>query len=156
MTGRVVLLLMGLILLFACENQKPIMDIATVVNKTPQQVESILGTPDTAYTQTIVTKHIFTQIYNKDVFNIEIMYPDGLSTDVVVLNGAPKLPFDASAIKQFGLNEIPPSHFQEKAFIKWKNYPGYKTINIFVTDLDSVGNVEQFRLFFKSDGKEKN
>lgn len=153
MIVRAILLLTGLILLFACEkSQSPILDIENVVDKTPQQVEAILGRPDTSYTQTIVTKHIFTQIY-KDEFDIEIMYPDGLATDIVVLNGAPKLPFEASILNRFGLKEITPSHVLEKSYIKWKNYPGFKTINFFVTDLDSAGQVEQFRLFFKSDGK---
>lgn len=152
MIVRAILLLLGLIFLFACESRGPILDIENVVDKTPQQVEAILGRPDTSYTQTIVTKHIFTQIY-KDEFDIEIMYPKGLATDIVVLNGAPKLPFEASILTRFGLKEIPPSHVRKNFYIKWKNYPGFKTINFFVTDLDSAGRVEQFRLFFKSDGK---
>jgi hypothetical protein len=128
------------------------LDIKQVADKTPQQVEAILGEADTSYTKMIVTKPIFTQIF-RDELEVEIMYPDGLSTDIVVLDAAPKLPYNESIISRFGLENLPPSDVMKNAYIKWKNYPGFKTINIFATDLDSAGNVEQFRLFFKSDGK---
>lgn len=135
---------------WSCE--KKLLDIEQVVDKTPEEVETILGKPDTAYTQMIVTKPIYTQIFRDEV-DIEIMYPDGLSTDIVVLDAAPEFKFNERIIARFGLKEIPPSHVQKNSFIKWKNYPGYKTINIFATDLDTAGNVEQFRIFFKSDGR---
>ena len=147
---RITSVLCGLVVCL-CSCEQPILDIVAIADKTPKEVEEILGQPDTAYTQLIVAKPIFTQIYEKE-FEIEIMYPDGLSTDIVVFDVAPKLPFEYSIISKFGLDAIPPSDVLDNAYIKWKNYPGYKTINFFVTDLDDKGNVEQFRLFFKSDG----
>jgi hypothetical protein len=132
-----------------------VLDINSIVDKTPREVESILGAPDTSYNQLVVTKKIFTQIYNVGC-EVEIMYPEGLSTDIVVLNGAPKFAFEASTITKFGLEEMPPSDVLPNAYFKWKNYPGYVTINFFATDLDSAGTVEQFNLFFKSEhGKTK-
>jgi hypothetical protein len=149
MIVRVAFALCVLASIGACES--PVCNVEEIADKTPQEVVNILGEPDTAYTQVIVTKPIFTQIYKRE-FDIEIMYPDGLSTDIVVFDAAPKLPFEAGIIEKFGLQQIPPSDVVANTYIKWKNYPGYKTINFFVTDLDSAGNVEQFRLFFKSDG----
>lgn len=147
---RIALTFALLFLLWSCD--QPILDVEKIADKTPQQVEAILGKPDSSFTQMIVTKPIFTQIY-EDEFRIEIMYPDGLSTDIVVFDVFPKVPFEAETIRKFGLKEIPPSHVLRNSYIKWKNYPGYKTINFFATDLDTAGRVEQFRLFFKSDGK---
>ncbi len=147
---RITIILFTVLCLVSCNNPT-ILDVEELADKTPQQVEEILGKPDTAYTQVFVTKHVFTQIYRRD-FEFEIMYPEGLSTDIVVFDAAPKLPFEAGIIEKFGLQQLPPSDVLANAYIKWKNYPGYKTINFFVTDLDSAGNVEQFRLFFKSDG----
>lgn len=147
--SRITIILCTVLCLVSCT--QPILDVEEVADKTPQQVVEILGKPDTAYTQVFVTKHVFTQIYKRE-FEIEIMYPEGLSTDIVVFDVAPKLPFEAEIIEKFGLPQIPPSDIVENTYIKWKNYPGYKTINFFVTDLDSAGNMEQFRLFFKSDG----
>jgi len=148
--SRITIILCTVLCLVSCK--QTILDVEEVADKTPQQVVEILGKPDTAYTQVFVTKHVFTQIYRRE-FEIEIMYPDGLSTDIVVFDAAPKLPFEAGIIEKFGLQQMmPPSDVVANTYIKWKNYPGYKTINFFVTDLDSTGNVEQFRLFFKSDG----
>lgn len=146
---RITIILCSILFLVSCK--QTILDVEDVTDKTPEQVTKILGKPDTAYTQVIVTKPVFTQIYRRE-FEIEIMYPEGLSTDIVVFDAAPKLPFEAGIIEKFGLPQIPPSDVVANTYIKWKNYPGYKTINFFVTDLDSTGNVEQFRLFFKSDG----
>ena len=145
----IVPIVLGLVFLWACQS-KPLLDVNSIVNKTPLEVEGILGAPDTSYTQRIVTKDIFTQIYNVGCA-VEIMYPEGLSTDIVVLDGAPKFAFEASTITRFGLEEVPPSDVMPNAYIKWKNYPGYTTINFFATDLDSTGAVEQFNLFFKSE-----
>ena len=133
----------------ACSNTS-VLDVNNVVDRTPKEVVSILGEPDTTYTQMIVTKPIFTQLYSRD-YKIEIMYPEGLSTDIVIYNPAPSLPFDPSTLKYFGLDYVHPSDVMENAYIKWKNYPGYTTINFFATDLDSTGAVEQFNLFFKSE-----
>jgi hypothetical protein len=144
-----ILNVLGWTLLWSCQT-RPVFDINSIVNKTPYEVEAILGTPDTSYTQRIVTKDIFTQIYSAGC-EVEIMYPNGLSTDVVILNGSPQFAFEASTITKFGLEEIPPSEVLPNAFIKWKNYPGYTTINFFATDLDSTGSVAQFNLFFKTE-----
>jgi hypothetical protein len=147
--SRVTIIFCAVWFLVSCK--QTILDVEEVADKTPQQVVKILGTPDTAYTQVFVTKPVFTQIYRRE-FEIEIMYPEGLSTDIVVFDAAPRLPFESGIIERFGLQHISPSDVVANTYIKWKNYPGYKTINFFVTDLDSAGNVEQFRLFFKSDG----
>ncbi len=146
---RITIILCSVLSLVSCK--QIILDVEEVTDKTPEQVAKILGTPDTAYTQVIVTKPVFTQIYRRE-FEIEIMYPEGLSTDIVVFDAAPNLPFEAGIIEKFGLQQMPPSDVVANTYIKWKNYPGYKTINFFATDLDSAGKVEQFRLFFKSDG----
>ena len=147
--SRITIILCTVLFFVSCK--KTILEVEEVADKTPEQVAKILGKPDTAYTQVIVTKPVFTQIYRRE-FEIEIMYPEGLSTDIVVFDAAPNLPFEAGIIEKFGLQQIPPSDVVANTYIKWKNYPGYKTINFFVTDLDSAGNVKQFRLFFKSDG----
>lgn len=144
---------MTLLIMGSCTKKDLILDIQKVVDKTPHQVVGLLGEPDTAYTQVIVRKPIFTQIYERD-YKIEIMYPEGLSTDVVIYDPAPGLPYSSKTLSRFGLdNSISPSDSMANAYLKWKNYPGFKTINFFATKLDSAGGIKQYRIFFKSDGE---
>ena len=139
------------LLFYTCVKDEIILDVQRVVNKTPRQVKQLLGEPDTTYTQMIVRKPIFTQVYQRKL-KIEIMYPEGLSTDVIVYDPAPTIPFSSRSLSRFGLNNsISPSDSMHNGYLKWKHYPGFKTINLFATKLDDKGGVNQFRIFFKSD-----
>lgn len=152
---RMLFFLGTLTTLWSCSGKKLILDVPKIMNRTPQEVIGVLGEPDSAFTQFIVTKVIFTQIYNRQ-FNVEIMYPEGLATDIVVYDPAPDLPFEPETLEHFGLSaDIAPSDTMKETYIKWKNYPGFKTINLFVTKLDSIGQVSQYLIFFKSDGKRR-
>jgi hypothetical protein len=149
MSLRLIVLFCGALALASCT--RPGINIPEITDKTPEEVARVLGAADSMYTQKIVTKAIYTERYRRE-FEIEIMYLNGLSTDIVVLDAAPELPFEPSAIATFGFKAIPPTDVMKNAYIKWKNYPGYKTINCFATDLDGAGEVEKFQIFFKSDG----
>jgi hypothetical protein len=96
--GSLVGLLVALSILCACssgDDSGKVLDIRNVVNKTPEQVAELLGEPDTTYTERILGKEIFCQRYYRN--NIEIQYPESLSTDVVVY-GPHGLPFTQSAL----------------------------------------------------------
>ncbi len=145
---------MGILIALASCSNPPEFPVLEIKDRTPAQVIDILGEPDTSFTQRVATKEIFTQIY-QGTYRIEIMYPEGLSTDIVIHDPIRHLPLEPSTITRFGIKEIPPSDELAKGYIKWKNHAGFKTINFFVTDLDSAGNVSQYKIFFKSSGESR-
>lgn len=146
-------LFISTLLVLACSRDKVFLNVEHVVDLTPSEVVDYLGDPDTTYTQVIVNKPIYTQIYDRE-YKVEIMYPEGLSTDVIIYDPLPGLPYSPQTLTRFNLDvSIHPSDTMANAYLKWKNYPGFKTINFFATRLDSAGRVSQYRIFFKSDGQ---
>lgn len=125
-----------------------IVDIKKILNKTPGQVEQILGEADTSYMISIANKKYFAQKYFKS--NTEIQYPEGTATDIVVY-GPHDLPFDATALKAFNLHvEESPSQYREKQLIRWYDHNEFAFITLYHPEFDSAGNIRNFYIFFKA------
>jgi hypothetical protein len=141
----------GVILFLVSCTVPPEFPVLTVRDQVPKQVVEILGEPDSAFVQRVASLDIFTQIY-RDKYEVEIMYPQGIATDIVIHNPIRHLPFEASTLARFGIRAVPPTESMANGYIKWKDHDGFKTINFFVTDLDSAGRVTAYKIFFKSSG----
>jgi hypothetical protein len=129
-----------------------LLDVPSVMNKTPEQVADVLGKPDTVYTETIHGKKLFCQRYHKH--NIEIQYPDSLSTGIVVY-GPHDLPFSQSALKAFNIRhqKAHPSQHEKNKVMRWYEFNEFETISFYNVQEDSAGAVKNFSIFFMAKNK---
>lgn len=139
--------------LLACENKATsekegiIVDVPAIINKTPEEVVKLLGEPDSAFDQYIVTKKIFTQLYQAGV--VEIQYPRGKATDIVIHNPQP-LPFEPPTLAAFGVQPKGPTYFQPYEVMRWEDIPEFEMVSFYtVHKADSV-TVDNYTIFFKA------
>ena len=139
------------ILVVGCSSQTQetvVFPVTDIILKTPQQVEDKLGTPDSAYTIRIMGKPIYCQRYNRH--NVEIQFLEGQASDIVV-NGPHGLPFNPTALREFGIAEkIHPSDYQKGRYIRWSNTKQFSAISFYNPELDSLGRIVNFSVFFKA------
>lgn len=130
-------------------NDSVILDVKRIVNKSPEEVEEILGEPDSAYTITVMGKRIFCQAYAGN--SIEIQYPDRRARDILVTDQT-RLAFDQTALSAFGLDykKQHPSDYKKGSFIRWSNFDDFSAISLYATEKDSLNRVTAFNIFFKS------
>lgn len=134
----------------AKEEQKDyILDVRAVINKRPAEVVRILGEPDTTYTERILGQEIFCQRYQKH--NIEIQYPNTLSTDIVIY-GPHGLPFTQSALAAFNIDyhKQHPSQMEKDRLLRWYDFGEFAAISFYNTRRDSTGRVTDYTIFFKA------
>ena len=133
-------------------SSKVLLDVPSVISKTPVQVMELLGKPDTTYTETIMGKKLYCQRYHNH--NIEIQYPDSLSTEIIVY-GPHDLPFTQSALKAFNipLQEAHPSQHEKNRLMRWYDLNEFETISFYNVQEDSAGAVKNFNVFFKAKKK---
>jgi hypothetical protein len=126
-----------------------LLDVRRITNKTPQEVESVLGAPDTTYTLRVLGKQIFCQKYLKN--NVEIQYPDSVSSDIVVY-GPHGLPFNQTSLKAFNLPHAAkhPSQYIRGTLMRWYDFGEFEAISFYNVQKDSVGNPGNFNVYFKA------
>jgi hypothetical protein len=126
-----------------------ILDVRSVINKRPEEVIKILGEPDTTYTEMILGKSLFCQRYAKH--NIEIQYPESLSTDIVIY-GPHELPFTQSALKAFDIHyqKKHPSQYEKDVLMRWYDFDEFETISFYNVQKDSSGQINNYNIFFKA------
>lgn len=124
-----------------------ILDVRQIAGKTANQVENILGKPDSNYDLQIMGRKIYCQLYN--AYQIEIQYPNALATEIIVYK-TDGLPFNQTTLSQFGLDyKIHPNEFLKDRLIRWNNIEPFSSISFYNVDKDSVGNISNFNIFFK-------
>jgi hypothetical protein len=126
-----------------------LLDVPSVINKTPVEVVELLGEPDTTYIETILGRKLFCQRYDKH--NIEIQFPDSLSTEIVVY-GPHGLPFTQSALKAFNIphQKAHPSQHEKNRLMRWYDYKEFEAISFYNVQEDAAGAIENFSIFFKA------
>lgn len=130
------------------QDEKILLDVKAIVNKSPAQVEEILGEADSVYTFRIMGKEVFCQLYKDD--NVEIQYPDSVATDILVKD-AHQLPFDQTALSAFGLDyRKHPSDYKKGSFIRWSDFEEFSAISFYNTKKDCLDRITGFSIFFKS------
>lgn len=148
------LALSSVLLLAACgKDEKLILDVRSVINKSPEEVVSILGEPDTTYTEKIPGKEIFCQRYREH--NIEIQYPESLSTDIVVY-GPHNLAFTQSALEAFNIRyqEQHPSQYERDAVMRWYDFKEFAAISFYNVQKNPEGVITNYTIYFKAKEKE--
>ncbi len=126
-----------------------LLNVRGVINKTPAEVEAELGAPDSTYILRVVNQEIFCQRYSE--YNIEIQYPAGRSTDVVIY-GPHGLPFTQSALKAFGLDysKQHPSQVEKDAVMRWYNFDEFLAISFYNVRKDIDTGRINYTIYFKS------
>ncbi len=146
-----VLVVLASVFLHSCTqwgSKDILLDVKAIVNKSPKEVEKIIGTPDSTYTLQIMGKKTFCQLYKKH--NIEIQYPKLLATDIIVY-GPHELPFNQTALSAFNLDYRVqhPSDYMKDRFIRWSDFEEFSAITFYNTKKDSLNNITDFNIFFK-------
>ncbi len=131
------------------EKDSILFNIPELVNKTPEQVIEILGEPDSAYTQYVVTIPVYTQWWNDKGLEIQYLEPDKRSKDIVIHKAGP-LPFDPSTLALFGLEPMSPTVSNPRSNLRWSDMQGFKTIH-FYNRLENQNGEVNFQLFFKAE-----
>lgn len=124
-----------------------ILDIPNLIEKSPTEVVTILGEPDTVYYEQVLRKKFLVQRYRKH--DIEIQYLNGKSNDIVINDPLP-IEFKMESLNLLGIKPALPTEYREKEILKWKNYSGLKTINFYKVRTNSAGNIISFKIFFKA------
>jgi hypothetical protein len=146
------ILFTALVLFSACSSKEEsgvILDVRAVMNKKPSEVIEILGPPDSTYTEKILGHEIFCQRYREH--NIEIQYPDSVSTDIVVY-GPHGLPFNQTALKAFKLpyQKRHPSQHMKESLMRWYDFDEFEAISMYNVDKDTTGAIRNFNIYFKA------
>jgi hypothetical protein len=131
------------------EKDSLIFNIPELVNKTPEQVIKILGEPDSAYTQYVVTIPVYTQWYGEKGLEIQYLEPEKLSKDIVIHNAGPLL-FEPSTLALFGLEPTTPTISNPRSNLRWSDLQGYKTIHFYNRQEDANGDI-RFQIYFKTE-----
>lgn len=146
-----------LLVLFCCLNASctdvdcanVIIDVKSIVNKGPAEVETVLGKPDSVYTLQIMGRSILCHLYRDP--DIEIQYPESVATDIVVY-GPHDLPFDQTALSAFNLDyrKQHPSDYRKGAFIRWSDFDKFAAISFYNPRKDSLNRITHFDIFFRA------
>jgi hypothetical protein len=152
MPRRLILSFITLLAFASCDTDSRKFDVREITHKLPEEVEAIMGKPDTSYFHTVVTKRFFAQEYHQvnGKFDLEIQYIDGRSDDIIVTNLSDDHPFNPEVLSLFGLPVATPTETFENGYFKWKDFEGYHIINAYSTHLDDSGRVDEYKVFFKS------
>ncbi len=144
-------LLISWVLVLACQTKKEYphqhLQVMDIINNTPEETVKILGEPDSAFMQKVVTKNFYTQLYfNLD--SLEIQYMDGTAKDIILHKPVP-LSFDKKILENYGLGLKDPTSNELGEVYRWENYPDFKVISAYITRRDNNGEISDFRIFFK-------
>lgn len=145
------------ITLICCKTREDgtiIMDVRSIVNKSPNETESILGKPDSTYTIRILGKPILCHLYEKH--HIEIQFHENLATDIVVY-GPHNLSFNQTALRAFNIDYKThhPDEYVKDRLIRWFDVDELSTISLYNPQFDSAGNISNFNIFFKAKPQEQ-
>ncbi len=138
---------------FACaqnsKTEKHLPPLGQLANKTPDQLLELVGPPDSVFVQFVVTKQMLTHHYRGKDYLLEIQFPKGMSTDLIVVN--PPVSFDKLNLEIFGLRDSKPTEDVESAYKKWRKIEPFKIINAYVTNRTPGNRVLTYSVYFKSE-----
>jgi hypothetical protein len=101
----------------------PVIDITKVAGKTKEEVESVLGKPDS----TAIIKSGEKAHYTKG--DIEIVFVRG-KADWITVSALGDIPFSPKALDALGLKEVPPT-FGNSNVLRWTSFPNILEVAIF-------------------------
>jgi len=126
----------------ACK-ERIVVDAPAVLRQTPEEVEKVLGKPDTTYTELTLGGQAMVQHFK--MYDVEVQYLENKATYITV-KGPHGLPFSAEALDSFGAIAVgEPSTFEDKKLIRWtKMEPPVEAVSFAATHFDSLQNVTNF------------
>ena len=126
-----------------------LIDAKEVLSKKEEEVIELLGKPDSTYYIPMLNKKIFTQLYYKGTYDIEVRYSKDRSESILI-NRNNDLPFSKEALVTLGIEGIgEPDSCKPNLYLTWNNNRGFEKINIYSTYLAEDGTVEEFKVYVK-------
>ena len=130
-------------------NIEPIVNLPAIANKSIEEVNAVLGKPDTIIKTDVITKvnpvgtpnekvdceQVFYQ--NK---KIEVIFINKLS-DWITINHVTGLPMSEYMITALGLPQTDPRIFDLTAYVTWEEVKGFQNIAFFSKDSSTVDNI---------------
>ncbi len=125
-----------------------VLDVKSIVNKSPEEVESILGEPDSVYTIQMMGASIPCQLYMNR--RVEVQY-SGLRASDIIVHAWPGLSFSQTTLARFNLDYRMkhPADYRRDALIRWVDFDQFSAISFYNPKYDSLNNTMSFDIFFK-------
>ncbi|MDN5201656.1 hypothetical protein QQ008_09795 [Fulvivirgaceae bacterium BMA10] len=138
-----------IILCWSCssdDSEKIVSNIKSFKDKTPFEIETILGKPDTSYTKNILTNKYFIQHYKSH--KTDIRHLNGKVAEVI-LHEPENLNFRPETIEKFGFEFVEPTKYDPAAMISWKDLEGFSDISFYLVGTKNDNPSEpNFKIFF--------
>ena len=126
--------------------EQPYIDVNELAGKTPEQVITIMGEPDTTYTKNFMFRKVVYQIYRDK--KAEFRYPEEGKIQTILVKNT-ELPFAQETIERFGLEPLPPTTVIDNTLINWKSYPTFSNVSIYSEHLTEEGIPDKYIIMFR-------
>ena len=123
-----------------------IVDIPSIIDKSPGEVKKVLGEPDSSYMQPILNKKVLTFFYTANV--VEIRFFKNVASEIIVRQ-TKDIPFEENSLELFGVTPQTPTEKKENLLITWNDYPNFKTVSFYTKYRNTDGTPQIFEIFFK-------
>ncbi len=120
-----------------------VVDAPAVLRHSPEEVEAILGTPDSTYASSGLNGATLVQHFK--MYDVAVEYVDNKATYITV-KGPHALPFEEESLEAFNVEAAAaPSKVEEQNIIRWvKMKPPVEAVSFAATHFDSLKNVDNF------------
>lgn len=125
------------------EKTNVVIDIPELINKSPKEVETILGTPDNSYYKVAFNHKVLVYEYK----NMEVRFPKNIASEIVIKNPVP-FKYEPETLKSYGIIADKPTKVVSDGFMKWENIPKFKVVSMYIKHLDEEGNVDNYNILF--------
>lgn len=127
-----------------------LMDATEILSIKKEEVIKHIGEPDSTYYIPMLNKKIFTQLYYKGTYDIEVRYENGLSKSILIQSNN-DLPFSKEALKILGITDVGEAdHYKPNLVLTWNDKKGFDKINIYSTRLQEDETVEKFKVYVRA------
>ncbi len=134
--------------LYCCNSPKEeaLFDIREFIAKSPDEVATLMGKPDTTYHRTIFGKRYAIQYYHQ--YGIEIRSLNNRVAEVIVNEPYP-LKFTPETITEFGLDFVEPTRYEPESMISWTNLEGIKAATFYIVGIKKPDSIEHnYKIYF--------
>lgn len=129
-------------MLVGCQS-RIVVDAPAILRHTPEEVEAILGKPDTTYAEKSLAGTALVQHFT--MYDVAVQYVDNKASYITV-RGPHGLPFSEEALEAFKVEATgKPSQFEENKLMRWVAVkPPVEAVSFLATHYDSLQNVKNF------------
>lgn len=127
------------------EETNILVNIPELINRSPEEVEKILGTPDNSYFKVAFRHKVL--VYEYEAENMEVRFPKNIASEIIIKNPLP-FKYEPNTLKSYGITAAKPTKVVTDGFMKWENIPGFKVVSMYIKHLDTEGKVDNFDILF--------